>query len=102
MLSSLAHQRTPSPAVVVATKPSSPPPPPPISCFLGEVPFHIQRTSAIRTLMLHFCCADNIVAMVLRYLPKFSSTSLEALLVEESIQKKQKAEKVNFYLQHNF
>ena len=38
--------------------------------------------------MLHFCCAENIVAMVLRYLPKFSSTSLEALLVEESIQKK--------------
>ncbi len=36
--------------------------------------------------MLHICYADNIVAMVLRYLPKFSSTSLEALLVEESIQ----------------
>jgi hypothetical protein len=52
--------------------------------------------------MLHFCCADNIVAMVLQYLPKFSSTSLEALLVEEFIQKKEMAEKVNFYLRHNF
>jgi hypothetical protein len=31
--------------------------------------------------MLHFCCADNIVAMVLQYLPKFSSTSPEALLL---------------------
>jgi hypothetical protein len=53
--------------------------------------------------MLHFCCTENIVAMVLRYLPKFSSTSpfssLEAL-AEESIQKKEKAEKVNFYIRH--
>jgi len=31
--------------------------------------------------------------MVLRNLPKFSSTSLEALLVEESIQKKRKGRK---------
>jgi hypothetical protein len=46
--------------------------------------------------MLHFCCADNIVAMVLRYLPKFSSTSPEALLVEDSIQKKRKGRKSQF------
>ena len=52
--------------------------------------------------MLNFCCADNIVTMVLRYLPKFRSTSLEAPLVEESILKKEKAEKVNFDLRHNF
>jgi hypothetical protein len=42
------------------------------------------------------------MTMVLRYLPKLRSTSLEAPLVEESIQKKEKAEKVNFYLRHNF
>ena len=29
--------------IIVATEPSSPSPPPPISCFMGEVPFHIQR-----------------------------------------------------------
>ena len=46
--------------------------------------------------------APLLLPMVLRYLPKFSSTSLEALLVEEFIQKKEKAEKVNFYLRHKF
>jgi hypothetical protein len=58
--------------------------------------------------MLHFCCADNIVAvaMVLRYLPEVQQhlapfSSLEAH-AEESIQKKEKTEKVNFYLRHNF
>jgi hypothetical protein len=29
--------------IIVATEPSSPPPPPLISCFVSEVPFHIQR-----------------------------------------------------------
>jgi hypothetical protein len=47
--------------------------------------------------MLHFCCAENIVAMVLRHLPKFSSTSLEALLVEESIQKKRQKKPIFIY-----
>ena len=58
--------------------------------------------------MLHFCCADNIVAMVLQYLPEVQLAaprspfpSLEAHAAEY-IQKKEKAEKVNFYLRHNF
>ena len=37
------------------------------------------------------------MAMVLRYLPKFSSTSLEALLVEESIQKKRQKKPIFIY-----
>jgi hypothetical protein len=37
------------------------------------------------------------LAMVLRYLPKFSSTSLEALLVEESIFRK-KGRKNQFFM----
>jgi hypothetical protein len=46
------------------------------------------------------------VAMVLRYLPEVQQhlapfSSLEAH-AEESIQKKEKTEKVNFYLRHNF
>jgi hypothetical protein len=36
--------------------------------------------------------------MVLRYLPKFSSTSLEALLVEESIFRKKRHKKSIFYV----
>ncbi len=59
--------------------------------------------------MLHFCCADNIVATVLRYLPKFSSTVqvcglsccglwsvLLSYLWRNPYRQKEKAEKVNF------
>jgi hypothetical protein len=61
--------------------------------------------------MLHFCCTDNIVAMVLRYLPKFSSTTNTTKIsgTEKKWhwfctcggihkEKKEKAEKGNFYL----
>jgi hypothetical protein len=56
--------------------------------------------------MLHFCRLVNTVAIALcNICLKFSSTSpfssLEAL-AEESIQKKEIAEKVNYYLRHNF
>ena len=40
---SLQHPLSSAATIIVATKPSLPPPLPPISCFLGEVPFHIQR-----------------------------------------------------------
>jgi hypothetical protein len=52
--------------------------------------------------MLHFCRLVNIVATALRYLPEFSTFSSLDALAEESIQTKEKAEKVNFYLRHNF
>ena len=42
-LPSLQPPSSSAATIIVATKPSSPPPPPPISCFLGEVPFHVQR-----------------------------------------------------------
>jgi len=40
---------------------------------------------------------NDILPKVLRYLPKFNSTSLQALLVEESIQKKRKGRKCLFF-----
>jgi hypothetical protein len=52
--------------------------------------------------MLHFCRLVNTAAMVLQYLPETSTFSSLEALVEESIQKKEKAEKVNSFLRHNF
>ena len=59
---SLAHQRPPSPAVVVAAGSR----PLPVSVPSPDVV--VDRTSAVRTLMLHFCRLVNTAAMVLRYL----------------------------------